>query len=167
MTTLVKEHSYTTRIDINAETRQVLADILNQALASGLDLKTQVKQAHWNVKGSQFFFLHELFDEMASELEEYNDMLAERTTALGNYAYGTARMAAQNSVIPEYPVSATDGREHVIALADRYALFGKTIREAIGQSEAQNDASTADLFTEISRGIDKRLWFLEAHLQAK
>ncbi len=165
MTTATK--SYATRIDIPQSNRDALIDLLNITLATALDLKTQVKQAHWNVKGMNFFQLHELFDEMAGELEEFVDTLAERATILGGYAYGTARMAGSNSTIQEYPVSAVDGRDHVIALADRYATFGKLLREYIEKAEAQNDADTADLFTEVSRAIDKRLWFLEAHLQAE
>lgn len=138
---------------------------MNHSLASTLDLKTQVKQAHWNVKGLQFYQLHELFDEMASELEEYVDMVAERVTALGGLAVGTARTAAAQSILPEYPFDILDGKDHVIALAERYAAYGKLVRESIDATDELGDADTADLYTEISRDIDKRLWFLEAHLQ--
>jgi len=130
-----------------------------------LDLKTQVKQAHWNVKGMDFYQLHELFDEMASELEEFIDLIAERVTALGGLAMGTARIAASESTLPEFPFDILEGKDHVTALADRYAPYARTIREAIDQTDDLGDADTADLYTEVSRAIDKRLWFLEAHLQ--
>jgi starvation-inducible DNA-binding protein len=156
--------TYPTRIDLPADTRAQLNVILNQTLASSLDLKTQVKQAHWNVKGSDFYQLHELFDEMASELEEYVDMVAERVTALGGLALGTARIAAAKSELPEYPLDIVSGKDHIMALADRYATYGKSVRAAIDQTGQLGDADTADLYTEISRAIDKRLWFLEAHL---
>ncbi|MFN6560305.1 MAG: DNA starvation/stationary phase protection protein Dps [Nostoc sp. ChiSLP01] len=156
---------YPTRIDIPAEARVQIVVILNKTLAASLDLKTQVKQAHWNVKGTDFYQLHELFDEIAGELEEYVDMVAERVTALGGYAVGTARAAAENSILPEYPFDILDGKDHVTALADRFAPFAKHIREAIDKTDELGDADTADLYTEISRTIDKRLWFLEAHLQ--
>ncbi|WP_445636267.1 DNA starvation/stationary phase protection protein Dps [Nostoc sp. DSM 114161] len=156
---------YPTRIDIPAEARVQIVVILNKTLAASLDLKTQVKQAHWNVKGTDFYQLHELFDEIAGELEEYVDMVAERVTALGGYAVGTARAAANNSILPEYPFDILDGKDHVTALADRFAPFAKHIREAIDKTDELGDADTADLYTEISRTIDKRLWFLEAHLQ--
>ncbi|NER80044.1 MAG: DNA starvation/stationary phase protection protein Dps [Leptolyngbya sp. SIO1D8] len=155
---------YPTRIDLSTTVREEIVALLNQTLAASLDLKTQIKQAHWNVKGKDFFQLHELFDEMADEIEEYVDMVAERVTALGATALGTARVAADNSLLPEYPLDAVDGEEHVTALADRYAAYGKHVREAIDQTDALGDADTADLYTEISRTIDKRLWFLEAHL---
>ncbi|WP_017652815.1 DNA starvation/stationary phase protection protein Dps [Fortiea contorta] len=156
---------YPTRIDIPAEARVQIVTLLNQTLAATLDLKTQAKQAHWNVKGTDFYQLHELFDTLAGELEEYIDSIAERITALGGYAVGTARAAASNSILPEYPFDILDGKDHVTALADRYASYAKHIRQAIDDTDDLGDADTADLYTEVSRNIDKRLWFLEAHLQ--
>lgn len=158
---------YPTRIDLPQTVRSQVADILNQSLAATLDLKTQTKQAHWNVKGMDFYQLHQLFDEMATELEEYVDLVAERITALGGTAMGTARIAAADSILPEYPYDIVTGEEHVTALAERYAAYAKHLREAIDQTDNLGDADTADLYTEISRTIDMRLWFLEAHLVKK
>jgi starvation-inducible DNA-binding protein len=155
-----------TRIDIPADARTKIVTILNQTLAATSDLKSQVKQAHWNVKGTDFYQLHLMFDEMAGELEEYVDTIAERITALGGYAMGTVRMAAENSILPEFPVDILAGMEHVTALADRFAPYAKHIREAIDKTDELGDVDTSDLYTEVSRTIDKRLWFLEAHLQA-
>ena len=155
---------YPTRIDLSTDVRKKVVTLLNQSLAASLDLKTQTKQAHWNVKGKDFYQLHQLFDEMAGEIEEYVDMVAERITALGGTALGTARVAADNSILKEYPLDAIDGEEHITALADRYAAYAKHVREAIDATDELGDADTADLYTEISRTIDKRLWFLEAHL---
>ncbi|MCL6435352.1 MAG: DNA starvation/stationary phase protection protein Dps [Leptolyngbyaceae cyanobacterium HOT.MB2.61] len=155
-----------TRIDIPEDKRSQIIELLNQTLAATLDLKTQVKQAHWNVKGLDFYQLHELFDEMAGELEEYIDLMAERVTALGGAAMGTARIAAAKSILPKYPFTILDGKDHIVALADRYAPYARHLREAIDQTDDLGDADTADLYTEVSRTIDMRLWFLEAHLQA-
>jgi len=154
---------YPTRIDMPANLRAQVVAVLNQTLAATLDLKTQAKQAHWNVKGMNFLQLHELFDEIAGELEGYVDMVAERVTALGGTALGTARIAAAESLLPEYPLDAVDGPEHVAALAERFAHYGQHVREAIATTDNLGDADTADLYTEISRTIDMRLWFLEAH----
>ncbi|MEH2011770.1 DNA starvation/stationary phase protection protein Dps [Nostoc sp.] len=161
----ISSRLYPTRIDIPGEARVQIVVILNQTLAATLDLKTQTKQAHWNVKGTDFYQLHQLFDELAGELEEYIDLFAERITALGGYALGTVRSAASDSILPEYPFDILDGKDHVTALADRFAPYAKHIREAIAKTNDLGDADTADLYTEISRTIDKRLWFLEAHLQ--
>lgn len=163
--TKLKQRLYPSRIDLPENTRETVASILNATLATTLDLKTQAKQAHWNVKGMQFYQLHELFDTIAGELEGYVDMVAERVTALGGFAMGTARVAAADSILPEYPFNILDGVDHVAALADRLALYAKHVREAIDQTDNLGDADTADLYTEISRTIDMRLWFLEAHLQ--
>ncbi|MEC4815462.1 MAG: DNA starvation/stationary phase protection protein Dps [Scytonema sp. PMC 1069.18] len=157
---------YPTRIDIPESARAQIAALLNQTLAASTDLKSQTKQAHWNVKGTDFYQLHELFDEIAAEIEEFIDMFAERITALGGYACGTVRMAAANSILPEYPVNILSGMEHVTALAERFAPYAKHLRESIDKTNDLGDADTADLYTEVSRTIDKRLWFLEAHLQA-
>ena len=164
VSTVSQQKLYGTRIDLAEDVRVKAIAILNQTLAATLDLKTQTKQAHWNVKGMDFSQLHELFDEMATELEEYVDMVAERVTALGGTALGTARIAAAESILPEYDLDAVSGAEHVTVLADRYGAYAKHVREAIDQTDDLGDADTADLYTEISRTIDKRLWFLEAHL---
>ncbi|AFZ35597.1 Ferritin Dps family protein [Stanieria cyanosphaera PCC 7437] len=164
VSTVSKQKLYSSRIDLATEVREKVVELLNKSLAATLDLKTQVKQAHWNVKGTDFYQLHELFDELAGELEEYIDMVAERATALGGIALGTARVAAAESILPEYPLDAVGGIEHITALADRYAAYAKHVREAIDTTDGLGDADTADMYTEISRTIDMRLWFLEAHL---
>lgn len=163
--TNLQQYIYPSRIDFSNEKRSEIVGIINGTLATTLDLKTQVKQAHWNVKGMDFYQLHQLFDEIAGELEEYIDMFAERITALGGLAMGTARVAASDSILPEYPYQIINGKDHVMALAERFAIYAKLVRAGIDKTEQLEDADTADLYTEVSRTIDKRLWFLEAHLQ--
>jgi len=142
-----------------------MVKLLNGRLADTADLYSQVKQAHWNVKGSDFYQLHELFDQLAGEVFPFIDLIAERATALGGLAMGTVRMATANSALPEYPLEATDGAGHLKALIDRYAVFTANIRKAIDAADEHHDKATADVFTEISRTADKQLWFLEAHVQ--
>jgi starvation-inducible DNA-binding protein len=142
-----------------------MVELLNQQLASILDLYSHTKQAHWNVKGPQFFSLHELFDKLAAELDAYADMIAERATALGGLAQGTVRMSAAKSELPEFDVEVVRSLATVITLAEHFALLAASMRQAIDVSESHGDAGTADLFTEVSRGLDKALWFLEAHVQ--
>lgn len=157
---------YLTRIDIPEATRSHVNSLLNQSLATAIDLKTQIKYAHWNVKGKDFYQLHLLFDEIAAEVEEFIDLMAERITTLGGEAMGTARIAAQRSQLPEYPLGIVDGMDHVAALADRLAMYAKTLRQNIKATDELGEMDTNDLFIEISRAIDKRLWLLEAHLQS-
>jgi len=156
---------YSTRIDLAPHVRTQVIALLNQSLANTIDLKTQAKQAHWNVKGANFLPLHELFDQIATQLEGYADTMAERITALGGVALGTARTAAAVSAIAEFPLDTTDGKDYVAALADRMAVYAKVIRQNIDKTAELGDAGTSDLFTGISREVDKSLWFLEAHLQ--
>ena len=166
MATATHAPLFHTSIDIPETKRQEVILLLNARLADTLDLKTQVKQAHWNVKGREFFQLHELFDSIAAHLEGASDLIAERATALGGTALGTARIAAKNSTIPEYELEISKGEDHVRALVKRLAKLAANVRTAIDQSDELGDKSTADVFTEVSRQADKDLWFLEAHLQA-
>jgi starvation-inducible DNA-binding protein len=157
---------YETENDLPKNARVELISIINQRLADAIDLQTQLKQAHWNVKGPHFIGLHELFDKIAEEVESYVDMIAERAVQLGGIAEGTARVTAARSRLDEYPLDIADGSAHVEAVARALSTFGREARLSIDQTDALDDADTADIFTEISRGIDKWLWFVEAHTQA-
>ena len=161
-----KLKTYKTRIDLPGEVREQVITLLNQHLADTFDLYSQAKQAHWNVKGPGFFQLHELFDKLADEAQGYVDLIAERVTALGGTAAGTVRMSAAASRLDEYPLDVSRGLSSVEALVGSYASLAESTREAIETCDRAGDADTADLFTEVSRGLDKSLWFLEAHLQS-
>lgn len=156
-----------TRNDIPAKKRAQLVELLNERLASAIDLEYQAKQAHWNVKGPRFHALHELFDAVAESVEGAVDDLAERAVQLGGTALGTVRAANKASALPEYPLDAVSGDEHVAALTEGLAAFGAQIRAGIELAAKLGDADTSDLFTEISREADKYLWFVEAHLEGK
>jgi starvation-inducible DNA-binding protein len=158
--------TFETRIDIPAEAREKLIALLNARLADTFDLYSQLKQAHWNVKGSDFIQLHLLYDDVAESVLEYVDTIAERATSLGGLALGTARMAAEATTLDDYPIDAIDGMETVSVVADRLAAYGESVREGIDAATELGDMDTADLFTEVSRAIDKHLWFVEAHLQS-
>ena len=157
---------HSTKIDLSKDKREKLIEILNTRLADAADLKSQAKQAHWNVKGMSFIALHELFDQVATNVEGYVDMIAERVTTLGGTAMGTVRVAAEKSTLQQYPLEITDGADHVDALSTALADFGKKVRKNIDEADELGDMDTADIFTEISRGIDKDLWFVEAHIQS-
>ncbi len=156
-----------TRIDIPAEKRTAIIGLLNDRLADLINLMLQCKQAHWNVKGPHFIALHELFDEQAGLIEEHVDTVAERVTALGGTAEGTVALISKKSKLADYPVDIVTGPQHVNALASAFAETGKLVREAIDKADELGDADAADIFTAASRELDKQLWFLEAHLQAK
>jgi len=157
---------YETENDIPQTRRTELNRLMNQRLADAVDLQSQMKQAHWNVKGPHFIGLHELFDQVDEAVESYVDMIAERIVQLGGIAEGTARIAASRSQLEEYPLDIAEGAAHVEAVARALSAFGHNARKTINEADELDDADTADLFTEVSRGIDKWLWFIEAHTQA-
>ena len=157
--------TFPTRNDSASENRAKVISLLNQNLADTFDLMSQTKFAHWNVKGPNFYQLHLLFDSLAEKVEEHVDEIAERVTALGGVATGTARQAAASSRVTEFPAGVHKGMDVVTALADRYAAVGKTVRAAIDEADELGDKDTADLFTQVSRDLDQSLYFLESHLQ--
>jgi starvation-inducible DNA-binding protein len=158
---------FKTKNDLSEAVRARVVELLNARLADAIDLQTQTKQAHWNVKGPNFIALHELFDKVNEDVEDYVDEIAERAVQLGGVAEGTARMASTRSSLSEYPAKTVEGKSHVEALSSALAAFGKSARKAIEAANDLGDLDTADVFTEISRGVDKWLWFVEAHLQAE
>ncbi len=157
---------YETENDISKDRRIQLNALMNQRLASAVDLQLQMKQAHWNVKGPSFIGLHELFDKVAEAVEGYVDQIAERIVQLGGVAEGTVRRAAAGTRLAEYSPEIADGLAHVEGVARALATFGQEARNTINEADELDDADTADMFTEISRGIDKWLWFVEAHSQS-
>jgi len=156
---------YSTKNDLPQASRVQVIELLNQRLADSIDLQTQCKQAHWNVKGPAFIALHKLFDEINENVEEYVDLIAERIVQLGGIAEGKVGVVTGRTSLVDYPLVLSKGAEHVAALSDALAAFGRTVRVGIEEMNELEDAGSADILTEISRGVDKWLWFVEAHQQ--
>lgn len=152
-----------TKNSMDAGTRQKIVTLLNARLADAIDLQLQAKQAHWNVKGPNFIGLHELFDDLAEAIEKYVDDIAERAVALGGTAEGTTQAVAEGTSLAPYPVAAQDWSKHVDRVSSALAAFGARVREAIDTADDLEDKDTADLFTDVSRAVDKWTWFVEAH----
>src|SRR5580698_9140453 len=148
---------YKTKIDLSEKTRRNVIVILNDRLSDAIDLQSQIKQAHWNVKGPHFIALHELFDKISDAMLQQIDEIAERVTSLGGTAEGTVEVVARRSKLKNYPLSITSGRDHLLYLSTQVATFGKAVRSAIDDTEELGDKDTADLFTGISRQLDKYL----------
>lgn len=152
------------RIDLAPEIRLDVIRMLNQSLACTVDLRSHVRQACWNIKGKDFVPLHALFTTMTTDLDAYANMVAERIAALGGVVMGTARTAALLSQLTEYPANLVEGETHVAALAERFAHYATVMRSGIALASDVEDAGSAAVYTDISRGVDKQLWILEAHL---
>lgn len=156
---------HNTRISLPEKVRIEIIAILNKSLASSADLYAQLKHAHWNVKGLEFISLHKLFDEIAEQVEEQVDIIAERITALGGTALGTIQEANKNTALRVYPTDIFSAKDHIEHLAHNFAIFGELSRNNIDQAEELGDMGTNDLYIELVRMLDKNLWFIEAHLQ--
>jgi len=156
---------FQTKNDLPEARRVEVIALLNQRLADCIDLQTQCKQAHWNVKGPSFIGLHKLFDDINESVEAYVDLIAERIVQLGGIAEGTIGAVEGRSTLVDYPLTLSSGAEHVAALSDALAAFGRTARVGIEEMNELEDADSADMLTDISRGVDQWLWFVEAHQQ--
>lgn len=156
---------HVTKISLSDNIRKAVIDELEGALAAAIDLKTQTKHAHWNVKGPHFIALHELFDGVATEVEGFSDLIAERIVTLGGTAQGTLGEVGKRTKLSAYPTEISAGHDHVVALSSALAEFGAITRASVDKTAALGDAITADILTEVTRGIDKQLWFVEAHAQ--
>ncbi|MEP7028682.1 MAG: DNA starvation/stationary phase protection protein Dps [Candidatus Eisenbacteria bacterium] len=156
---------FPTKNNIPETNRTQLVTLLNRRLADAVDLGTQIKQAHWNVKGPTFIAIHRLLDEVYAGIGEYADLIAERIVQLGGIAVGSARDIAERSEMDEYPLTAIAAAEHVKYVSAALGAFGGRVRFAIGEADELEDAVTADICTEVARGVDKLLWLVEAHGQ--
>jgi starvation-inducible DNA-binding protein len=164
--TTTLEPAFSTHNSLPKSDRAQVAELLNRRLADALDLQSQCKQAHWNVKGPNFIALHKLFDDVYAGVTEYADLIAERIVQLGGVARGTVRDVAEASELDEYPTDIATGEDHVKNLSAAVATFGTNMRIAIAETGELDDDASADICTEITRGADKWLWFIEAHTQA-
>jgi starvation-inducible DNA-binding protein len=158
-------HLYPTRIDIPVEIRGHLITLLNQTLACTLDLRSQVQQASWNIKGRESATVRTLCRGLAAELELYADVMAERVAVLGGVVMMTVRSVGARSTLQEYPGDVVDGATHVLRLAERLGSYTTAIRSAVTLATEVEDAGTAALYADISRRVDTQLWAVEAYLQ--
>ncbi len=151
--------------DLDLKIREKMVKLLNQLLADGVVLYTHVKEAHWTVRGSSFIAIHELFDKVGEHVLDINDTMAERIQQLGGTAHGIASVAAKHTTLPPYPENLVHEKDHVIAVSKALSHFAKDLRQGIEVSAMHKDAVTADILTELTRDLDKDLWFVESHLE--
>ncbi len=157
---------YKNRVDLPDDVKTKVCEVMNSKLASALDMHTQAKFAHWNVKGMNFYQLHLVFDATAKVIFKQIDPIAERITQLGGVANGTVRMSAANSKIPAYSVESISGPQHLVALADALGVYCKELRDASDKIDDLGDEPTADFFKQLVVEAEEELYFLESHLEA-
>lgn len=159
--------THKTRNDLPSNTKATVIGLLNEALASVIDLSLVTKQAHWNLKGPQFIGVHELLDTFRTLLDKHSDTIAERAVQLGGTALGSVQSVGSTSKLKAYPTDIYRIQDHLDELIERYGDVANLVRKSIDEADDAGDANTADIFTAASRDLDKSLWFLEAHIQEK
>ena len=163
---MAKTKMHKTMNPISENIRGSMVELLQTHLATAVDITYQTKQAHWNVKGMNFIAVHELFDDLHEETEEYVDTIAERLTAIGGQAHGTVQAASENSLLDPYPLDLVKSEDHLKRLTESYAKWSAAIAEGIEEASEAGDPLTEDLLTAIGRGLDKGIYFMESHFQA-
>lgn len=156
---------HVTKMSLPEKDRIESIAFLNKSLANASDMYAQLKQAHWNIKGMNFIALHKLLDDIAEEVEDQVDIIAERITSMGGTALGTLQEAVKNSALRVYPIDIFEAKDHLEHLTHNMAIFGELARNNIKKTEEIGDMATSDLYIGLVRMLDKNLWFLEAHLQ--
>ncbi|WP_255652664.1 DNA starvation/stationary phase protection protein Dps [Myxococcus faecalis] len=156
--------NFPSHVNVPSEKREEIIDLLNTLLADSIDLHWQIKQAHWNIRGTHFYSRHLLFDDLAKHARKQADEFAERAGTLGGYAEGTIRLAAKNSELPEYDLKAVESEDHLKALVDRFARYAASIRGGIQRCDELEEPITVDLLTQVLGDVELDMWFLESHL---
>jgi len=152
-----------TKLTLSTEARSQMVELLNQLLADYANLISMTLEAHWNVRGSQFFTLHKLFEQLYEDLNGELDTLAERISILGGFAKGSLRRLAEASSLEELPEHPEGDYAYLDLLIDRYGEVARAFSSGIRHADEAGDENTTDLLTGVSRLLDKSLWFLEAH----
>lgn len=150
------------RNDLQDNAKSTSIEVLQACLTDGIDLYNTTRQAHWNVKGPNFHGLHLMFETFYTTLEADIDELAERLVQIGGTAIGASQDVAAKTRLAPYPGELKAGRDHVLALTERYAALAQSVREGIDDTDDAGDADTADILTGVSKNLDKALWMLEA-----
>lgn len=158
---------FPTKNYLSQQVRSTSITALNQALADVTAVTMQLQAAHWNVRGMHFYQLHEVFEDVYEELLEHVDVIAERATALGGQAMGTAPVVAQRSSVPHFDPTLSDEQALLDQVATSLASLDATLYDEINRVSEQGDLDTADLLNEVSRTVSKSLWLVEAHLQGQ
>jgi len=152
------------RVNIPKDIRIQIVELLNQTLATSIDLQSQIKQATWNMRGNNFYQFYLLLNEMSKQIEDHINTISERISTLASTPLISVRVAAKNSQLPEFSFDAFTIEENLHTLANRVSLHGKFIKVAIDQVTDLEDAVTADIYIKFSRVLDRHLWLLESHV---
>ena len=141
-----------------------IISILQTQLGTCFDLYSQVKQAHWNLKGPGFIGIHKMFDDLAEELENFVDTIAERIASLGGYPMGYVSAVAVSSKLDNPVDDLVQDLDWVAFVLDQFSTYSSLLYQDI-EKVGNDDPATEDLLIEIVREIDKSIYFLASHVE--
>lgn len=142
--------------------RVVVAEALEQLVYDTVDFWSQMKTAHWNLRGPRFLELHQFFDLLAQRLEKAADKISERAVQLGCHAQGTVRESAKCSRMPDFGQKLYDEKAAVPGLIRRYGIYTEWLKQATEVAFKEGDQVTANMLITMMEKFDKDLWMLEA-----
>ena len=137
---------------------------LQRTLTELQQLELQLKEAHWNVSGAEFYQLHIELQKHFEGVVKLADMVAQRLLAIGASADGRATTIVRTSRVPEIPGGYIDDAQVVAWFTDTYKLVGDETRQAIYDTE-KDDPTTSNLLQTVESTIDEYQWQMRAFLQ--
>jgi starvation-inducible DNA-binding protein len=150
---------------LETEEAERLAKILQERLASLVDLSLILKHVHWNVVGPGFMAVHEMMDEQTTQTRDMIDSVAERITTLGAVAAGLATQVVEmRSTETDYALGRAPVIAHLGALDKVYEQVGAAHRQAIDDI-GDSDLVSQDLLVSQTAMIELNHWFVRAHLE--
>lgn len=135
---------------------------LRPVVADLLELRNQIKTAHWNLVGEGFLSIHRFLDEIYETVSNSADEVAERISQVGGIVDGSANAIGEFSSLPALPIKKLPVPEAIskISIALRTTVLG--IREAMNTLD--KEPITVDLLTKISGQLEVQLWLLSSNI---
>lgn len=137
--------------------------ILNEQLSDWNLLFVKLHNYHWNVKGSDFFTLHEKFEVLYNEAAVHIDEIAERMLALGAAPAGSFKEYLALSTLEE-ATGKENSREMVEQIVVDFKVLVASAKNGIDAAAEAEDDTTIDLLTQIHVALEKHVWLFTAFL---
>ncbi len=150
-------------IGLKAKESIDLANGLNELLANFQQYYLNLRGIHWNIKGKQFFDLHQKFEELYTDANQKVDEIAERILTLGGVPYHTFEDYLANSKI-SVGKNITRDEEAVQLIVDSLKQLLILERQILGASDEANDEGTNAMMSDLITEQEKTVWMMKAWL---
>lgn len=153
-------------IGLSEKNREGVVEILSTTLADLFVLRTKLRKYHWNVRGTLFHALHEMFEEQYDELAETIDDTAERIRTYGAMAPGTLQEFSEMTRLSEAPGEYPDAEAMVRDLIEDHETIIRNLREDIETcAERYKDVGSEDFLTGLLQDHQEQAWMLRAFIE--